>query len=194
MGKLICLLGKSSSGKDTIYKRLLEDGSLGLRPFVTYTTRPIREGEREGVEYHFTDVEGLERLRREGKVVEERVYRTVHGPWHYFTVDDGSVSSGEGTFLVAAGTLPAYTRLREYFGADRVKGIMICVDDGVRLQRALDRERGQEKPKYAEMCRRFLTDTEDFSPDKIEAAGVDLMVDNDDLERCLAEVRDWISR
>lgn len=46
-------MGKSSTGKDTIYKRLLEDQELGLQRIVPYTTRPIREGEQEGVEYHF---------------------------------------------------------------------------------------------------------------------------------------------
>lgn len=55
MGKIICLMGKSSSGKDTIYKNLMEDKSLGLRKLIPYTTRPMREGEQEGVEYHFTD-------------------------------------------------------------------------------------------------------------------------------------------
>ncbi len=47
MGRIICLMGKSSAGKDTIYKRLLEDETLGLRKLVPYTTRPIRAGERE---------------------------------------------------------------------------------------------------------------------------------------------------
>lgn len=59
MGKIICLMGKSSSGKDTIYKNLMEDKSLGLRKLIPYTTRPMREGEQEGVEYHFTDEAGL---------------------------------------------------------------------------------------------------------------------------------------
>lgn len=45
MGKIICLMGKSSSGKDTIYKNLMEDKSLGLRKLIPYTTRPMREGE-----------------------------------------------------------------------------------------------------------------------------------------------------
>ena len=51
MGKMICLMGKSSSGKDTIYKHLMEDPRLSLRPIVPYTTRPIRAGEQNGVEY-----------------------------------------------------------------------------------------------------------------------------------------------
>ncbi len=51
MGKIICLMGKSSTGKDTIFKSLLSDKDLGLKKIVPYTTRPIRAGERNGVEY-----------------------------------------------------------------------------------------------------------------------------------------------
>ena len=60
MGKIICLMGKSSTGKDTIYKRLLEDQELHLKKLIPYTTRPIREGEQEGIEYHFVDEKHLQ--------------------------------------------------------------------------------------------------------------------------------------
>ena len=55
MGKIYYLMGKSSSGKDTMFKRLIEDKELALKTIVGYTTRPMREGETEGVEYHFVD-------------------------------------------------------------------------------------------------------------------------------------------
>ena len=57
MGKLIYLMGKSSSGKDTVYRELLRDDSLKFKKVVLYTTRPIREGEVDGVQYHFVDEE-----------------------------------------------------------------------------------------------------------------------------------------
>lgn len=53
MGKIFCLMGKSSTGKDTIYKRLLGDQELGLQRIVPYTTRPIREGEPGGSRISF---------------------------------------------------------------------------------------------------------------------------------------------
>ena len=55
MGKIFYILGKSSTGKDTIYKRILNDKSLGLESVVLYTTRPIRDGEIPDVTYHFVD-------------------------------------------------------------------------------------------------------------------------------------------
>lgn len=50
-GKIVYLMGKSSSGKDTIFKELMKEGTMDLRTIVPYTTRPIRAGEENGVEY-----------------------------------------------------------------------------------------------------------------------------------------------
>lgn len=191
MGRIICLMGKSSAGKDTIYRRLLEDKALGLRKIVPYTTRPIREGELEGREYFYTDEAGFDRLKSQGKVIEDRAYHTCHGLWRYFTVDDGQIQE-DGNYLMI-GTLEAYGKLREYFGADRLLPVLIELDDGTRLQRALNRELAQADPKYAEMCRRFLADREDFSQEKIEKAGIDRRFVNDELERCLGEIRTYIN-
>ena len=55
MGKIFYIMGKSSSGKDSIYRMLEEDQELGLKRLVIYTTRPIRDGEKNGREYFFTD-------------------------------------------------------------------------------------------------------------------------------------------
>ena len=57
-------MGKSASGKDTIYEQLLQDDSLGLHSVVPYTTRPIRAGEVNGREYWFTTAEQFEDARK----------------------------------------------------------------------------------------------------------------------------------
>ena len=91
MGKIYLIMGKSASGKDSVYRKLAPLLADRMHTIVTYTTRPMREGEVEGREYHFTDDLGLEKFRKEKKVVEERRYDTVYGPWYYFTADDGSI-------------------------------------------------------------------------------------------------------
>lgn len=187
MGKIVCLMGKSSSGKDTVYKKLLEQDVIRLQKIVPYTTRPIRAGEQDGVEYHFIDEEGYNRLAKAGKVIETRVYHTCHGIWRYFTVADEEIDL-EGYSYLMIGTLEAYEKIKEFYGEDRVLPVMIELDDGERLQRALDRERAQDAPRYEEMCRRFLADTEDFSPDKMAAARITRTFYNDDLEQCLSHI------
>ena len=155
MGKLFYVIGKSATGKDTIFQKLLENESLALKPLVLYTTRPMRAGEEQGVQYHFTDEAGLTELQNAGKVIELRAYDTVHGVWKYFTADTEATDLGKYNY-VGVGVLESYRALRNYYGAERVIPIYIEVEDGERLQRALDRERGQQEPKYAELCRRFL--------------------------------------
>lgn len=191
MGKIFCLMGKSSSGKDTIYKRLLEDNSLPLHTIIPCTTRPIRSGETHGVEYYFYTEEELSQLEQDGKIIELRAYDTVHGIWKYFTADDDQIDLSCKDYLII-GTLESYVKMQSYFGRDKLIPIYICVDDGIRLQRALDRERAQEEPKYAEMCRRFLADEKDFSAEKLKAAGIQQHFFNQELSATTDEITTYI--
>ena len=192
MGKLIYLMGKSSSGKDTVYRELLRDDELKLKKVVLYTTRPIREGEVDGVQYHFVDEEVFNDFVTKNRVIEDRVYNTYHGLWRYFTVDDGSIDIDKYDYLII-GTLESYARTAEYYGKENVLPIYIEVDDGIRLQRALDREKKQENPKYQEMCRRFLADAEDFSDEKMNEAGITKRFNNEDLQGCLDMIKKYLS-
>lgn len=185
MGKLFYLMGKSASGKDTIYKKVKEQ-MPELRPIVIYTTRPIREGEQDGVEYYFVDDDRLQELQQAGKVIELRAYNTVHGIWKYFTADDGQFDRED--HLIAIGTLESYVQLRKYFGDEKLIPIYIQVDDSVRLERALARERLQKTPKYEELCRRFLADAADFSEEKLLEAQIQKRYFNVDMEDCVQEI------
>lgn len=191
MGKLICVMGKSASGKDTIFKKLTADPELALQIVVPYTTRPPRAEEKDGVEYHFTDEAGFQAFKMAGKVIEDRAYHTIEGLWRYFTADDGQIELAKGNFILI-GTLEAYQQMRKFFGPENLMPIYVEVEDGLRLSRALERERKQKKPKYAEMCRRFLADCEDFSEDKILACEIGKRYANIELESCLAEIKEDI--
>lgn len=191
MGKMLYLMGKSSTGKDTVYRKLMEWKRVELKRIVPYTTRPIRVGEEEGKEYHFTDNAGYEALVKQGKVIEFRAYHTYHGLWRYFTVDDGEIDLKVNNYLII-GTLESYVKTAQYFGKDKVVPILLELDDGVRLQRALNRERRQENPRYEEMCRRYLADAEDFSEKNMKEAGISKRFLNDDLEKCISEIKEYV--
>ena len=191
MGCIFCLMGKSSSGKDTVYRRLLEDPQLGLHRFVTGTTRPIREGERDGEEYYFYTEDQFQKLREDGRIIECRSYDTVHGIWNYFTVAHEKLDVAHQDYLTI-NTLEAYEKLRDYFGAEHLIPVYLEVDDGLRLQRALDRERQQLQPRYRELCRRFLADEEDFSPENLERAHIKPIFRNVVLDETVAQVADYI--
>lgn len=188
MYRIICIMGKSSSGKDHIYKALLEYAPLALKKIIMYTTRPQRSGERDGVEYYFRDDAFAKQMEQEGKIIELREYQTVYGPWKYFTLDDGQINRKQGRYLMI-GTLEVYEALCRYFGNEHVVPIYIEVEDGIRLSRALERERKQENPKYKELCRRFLSDCEDFSREKLQRAGITTVYENNgSMEDCIEQI------
>ena len=187
MGKIFIVKGKSSTGKDTIYKKLMDSEELSLKTAVMYTTRPIRKSEEDGVEYYFVNEETLIKLQEQNKIIEHRAYQTIHGTWHYFTVNDGQINLETADYLMI-GTLETYEQIREYFGQDKVVPLYIEVEDGVRLMRALKREQKQENPKYAEMCRRYLADEEDFTDENLQKLGIVKRYQNYDINTCLSEV------
>lgn len=192
MGTIYCLMGKSASGKDTIYNRLLAMERLHLRRVVPYTTRPMRSGETDGQTYVFCTEQQVADFEAAGKIIELRAYHTVYGIWKYFTADDGQICLAESDYLMI-GTLEAYEQIRDYFGMDKVRPVYVEVDDGLRLQRALDRERAQDQPKYAEMCRRFLADEEDFSEENLERAGITKRFQNTDLDQVTQEIASYMN-
>ena len=191
MGTLFYIMGKSASGKDSIYQKLQKKEELKLNSLVLYTTRPIRENETDGVEYHFVTEEKLEELEKAGKVIELRVYDTVQGIWKYFTADDGKMDLSEGNCL-GIGTLVSYEKLKAYYGEEKIRPIYIEVEDGERLKRAIAREETQEVPKYEEMCRRFLADAQDFSEEKIRQAGIDCRFSNMDGAGGYSEIEKYL--
>ncbi len=191
MGRIFYIMGKSSSGKDTIYKKLMSDDTLGFKEIVGYTTRPIRQGETNGKEYFFVTVDKMEKMCEDGIVIERRDYNTIHGIWSYFTADDGQFDLNNKNYLLI-GTLESYENIRKYYGKEVMVPIYVYVDDGVRLERALAREKQQKNPKYAEMCRRFLADEADFAEENIERNEISIRFENNDLDQCISKIKEYI--
>lgn len=191
MGKIFYMMGKSASGKDSIFRMLAGDKELALKTVVMYTTRPKRSGEEDGREYFFRDHAFLLRQQAEGKVIECRTYETVLGPWSYFTLDDGQINLCRFNYLMM-GTLESYENMKRYFEGNGRKAMIpvyIEVEDGERLLRALRREMCEKEPHYAEVCRRFLADSEDFCGERLEKLGINRVFQNRELLDCRDEIK-----
>lgn len=191
MGCIWCLCGKSATGKDTVYRKVMEQLSGQLEPVVIYTTRPIREGEVDGKTYHFATVDFFHAHENDPRMIESRVYHTRLGDWFYFTMDDGSLDVARQDYFMIT-TLEGFEKLHRYFGPDKVKMVYIEVDDCERLRRALNRESAQAHPRVDEVCRRYLADEADFSPEKLSAMPMELRVENDDADRAAAVIAAFI--
>ncbi|HHX12519.1 MAG TPA: guanylate kinase [Clostridiales bacterium] len=187
MGKIYIITGKSATGKDTLFKKLLENKEINLKTVVMYTTRPIRQEEIEGVEYHFVNEEGLKQLEKDNKVIEHRSYNTVHGVWHYFTVNDGQIDLKNYDYLML-GTVESIIQIGKYYGFDHVEPIYLEVADDERLFRSIRREQRQVKPNYAEICRRYLADEEDFSEENLKKLNLPRRYSNVDIHQCTTEL------
>ena len=192
MGKIFYMMGKSSSGKDTVYKEIRKE-LPELKTLTLYTTRPMREGEKDGVEYYFVSNEILEQYGEEGKIIELRTYQTVYGDWKYATIDDGQIDLS-GTDYLMIGTLESYMKMKAYYGQENLVPLYIEVEDGTRLIRAVEREQTQEHPGYEELCRRFLADAKDFSEENLKNAGITRRFENKDMNVCLEEIKLFIQK
>lgn len=194
--KIFIVIGKSSTGKDTIYS-LVKERNENLKQVVMWSTRPQRDGEKNGVTYIFTNDKTTDYMVESGLVIEMREYNTANGLWRYFTADDGQIDrkSNDNYFII--GTLAVYDSYVQKFGAENVIPIYIEVKDGTRLHRALDREDLQDKPKYNELCRRFLSDSVDFSDENVNRVMKEHefnRVENIDIEKSVKAVEGIIER
>lgn len=200
MSNLIYIMGKSSSGKDTIYQKLVK--RMDTNVYVLYTTRPMRDGEQEGREYNFITREKYKELEENGKVIEARHYNVVNSEgnkdvWTYATIDDDQWKK-EGDFLTI-GTPESFLSIKDYLEKHNENGlkllpVYIYIDEEERRERAIKRENEKAKPNFKEMERRLKADNIDFSVENLKKAGIneDYMFENDDLEECVDNIVNYI--
>lgn len=183
MAKIFVIMGKSATGKDSVYRRIVENKECKLKTVTCYTTRPIRQGEQNGREYYFVSEFEMNSLMKEEKIIECRKYHTVHGVWYYFTANDGQIDLSDGNYVII-GSIMVYQKLTQYYGNNIVVPIYIEVDNEERLLRAIQREKLQMNPNYSEVCRRYLADEEDFSQENVIKCEISKSYINDDLQIC----------
>ena len=179
------MIGKSGSGKDTIYKEILKEADKHLVPVIPYTTRPRRADEIEGLNYHFVTEEQLACFQQQGRVMECRQYHTVQGIWSYFTLQFDLEKDSDYILIT---TLEGVDNIVRQYGAEIVHVVYLYIDDKERLLRCIQRESKQSGPNYAEVCRRFLADQQDFSEEKLKrCVHVHSVNTNQPLSQCIQQ-------
>lgn len=156
-------MGKTASGKSTLQK-MLED-SLGFSKVVTYTTRPPREGEINGVDYHFVTLKKFEDMVDDQKFIE---WAKFNG-WYYGT---GKQSFNDDEDYVIVLSPSGYRNMKHKLNGGSV-GIYLDVSEEKRRRRLQARGDSEE-----EVERRIKADDRDFMEiDEI----ADLKVNPDDV-------------
>ena len=144
-------MGKSSSGKDRMLKHLKIDDTLGLKPIITYTTRPPRPNEKDGVDYYFISQSDFREKIKADFFVEWKVYQSAFGDWYYGTAFE-DLKRDSILILTPTGIRDLARNTRCVF-----RTVLIDAPKEVRLQRLIDR--GDE---YTEALRRLEHDEKDF--------------------------------
>lgn len=162
--KIIALFGEAGSGKDYIQKKIMETdfGKENLSEIISCTTRPPREGEIDGVHYHFIPT-AAEFLSVENlcKWIEMSLFNN----WWYGTSID---HLNKNKINIGVFNIDGINQILENEDIDCLPIKIICYDK-IRLIRQLTRERN---PDCMEICRRFQTDHKDFSSISFEYKGV----------------------
>lgn len=195
MPNFFYIMGKSATGKDTIYKRIKE--KININTYILYTTRPIRKGEKEGEDYHYISNEQMENFKKEGKIIESRTYQTTQGPWVYATIKDEQLEKIDN--ILTVGTLESYRNIKEYYKDNKnmkIIPIYIEIDEIERTNRAIKREEQQLSPNYKEVERRLKVDNIDFSEEKLRQVGISKKhtFENYDLDKCVEDIIKYIQK
>lgn len=154
--------GKSAAGKDTYLKRCV---ACGMKPIVSFTTRPMRKGEVNGVDYNYITREEFLSLAEEGELAEVRSYETSVGgkadTWYYGTP---IVEPNEDDYVVVL-DLEGIVTYEYTYGPTNLELIFVDTDDEIRRDRAQMRGSFDE----SEWNRRLADDNKKFSLENIRA-------------------------
>ena len=189
--KIFALLGYMGVGKDTILKQVLKDMD-DVKPIISTTTRPMRKGETEGVEYYFID--DTEFFRRGTDFVEQRIYHTKvkengvekNATWRYGIE---RIELEKDDYLIVIVDSVGYKELKNYVGNNKIVPIFISAPQEELKARAL--ARGDLE---AEVDRRLKDDYERFMDFRVRTVYHEVKNTNGRLEEAIKEVENIITK
>lgn len=156
MRKIFAIAGKASTGKDTLTNMLSE--VLEIPVALSFTTRPMRVNEKQGVEYNFITDDDFWDLYESGLLAEYTSYEVANGEtWHYGLTKE---ELEKNKYVLVIVNPDGLEQLKKIYG-HKICSILIDAPADVRIKRYLDRDEVTET-KAEECCRRFLADQKDF--------------------------------
>lgn len=169
MAKIITLTAESSGGKDTIFKKVLELGNV--TPIISTTSRPMRESEQQGIEYNFVSYEEANKLIKQDKFIEKRLYEVANGDtWIYGITKDSIDLKSDNVYLAildgkGLDEITNYIHNKGY--RNIITSIFITSTEETRLSRSYQRQKGElTEPVKREIHRRLKADMLEVTPYK----------------------------
>ena len=159
--KIVCLCGKSASGKNKISE--LAQNNFNIKEAISHTTRPRRTG--EGDIYKFISIKEFKQMKKDNEFIETRIYNTKEGQWCYGLSKEAIDLNSDNNYLVILdmkGLLSLKDYLIEIGKIDCLTSVYVYTSSQVRLLRSLNREGNMTNEQVAEVVRRFQADEKDF--------------------------------
>jgi guanylate kinase len=162
--KVIVLVGKSASGKDHILNTVVKLNP-NVKTIVSHTSRPIRQGEIDGITYHYITDEQADSMLKNNEFIETRIYETVKGKWYYGVAKSSFDLNSDNTYIVIL-DLQGLKQLEKYLvendKRDSLKSVYVKAYGQTRLLRSLQREGMLTDDQCKEICRRYIADEGDL--------------------------------
>lgn len=172
--KILILCGKSGSGKDFIQRQLIKNENF--KQIVSWTSRPKRENETEGVEYHFCSKREFEYMIKQNKLIEYRSYNTLlngkEDTWYYGILKEDLDLENERYVVIL--DLNGAKSFYDYYGKENCHCVYIEAMNEVRTERAKKRGSFDE----TEWNRRLKADEEDFEIHKVAEISDRIFINN----------------
>ena len=159
--KIVCLCGKSASGKNKISE--LVQNNFNIKEAISHTTRPRRTG--EGDIYKFISIKEFKQMKKDNEFIETRIYNTKEGQWCYGLSKEAIDLNSDNNYLVILdmkGLLSLKDYLIEIGKIDCLTSVYVYTSSQVRLLRSLNREGDMTDKQVTEVVRRFQADEKDF--------------------------------
>lgn len=185
--KIVALFGEAGAGKNYLLDHMMKIiwGKIHLHRIISCTSRPPREGELDGVDYHFfkTSVELAQQ-----HLIEYSIFKN----WWYGTVEE---SLNPNKINIGIFNINSINQLLNGNSSSKIDclPIRILCADKIRLIRQLERE---ASPNCLEICRRFQSDKEDFSKIPFEYKGVYNNIDETQyvINEIFDIIKDWTKK
>lgn len=164
---MVVVVGKTASGKTNIVEKLVSE--YGFRKVTTYTSRPMRKGEKQDIDYHFISEEYFKYRIEHNFFAEWKSYNTVEGTWYYGTALKDLEEADDNSVIIL--TPDGYRDVIKKLG-NKVKCIYIYANNDTIKKRLVSRGDNEN-----EANRRLAHDNADFKSFEYEA---DIIVYNNE--------------
>lgn len=181
---IVIIIGKTASGKTTIVNELTS--KYGYKSVITFTTRPIREGEEQDVTYHFISDNDFQNKIKENFFAEWKSYDTKFGTWYYGTAMEDIKSAIEDTIVILSPD--GYREIADKL-PNGSKAIYIYANNATIRERLLKRGDNREEAQ-----RRLEHDNQDFKGIENEVDKIFYNNNRNSINDVIKKILDWIKK